>query len=219
MDGGLRGHWHEFSIGNNELNHCYIISDSTVNTNKYTLGGIYKIKNANLSEVAKPMYYKGEDLYETIYTKDTIQFNDSIIWVKQKNDIETFVCDFSAGLKLNIAPFETNSINFDLEEKDINMVLYVGKVKKHFLEESESVYSIQLNDKLAPIDKVLEFLLCIHCDNKSMNIAIKMDKNTPVSFIKKLENEIIGEGIFRRNQIYYLVINPKKKIHGYNNYY
>jgi len=220
----LYGHWHEYSENNNDYNHCFIITDSTFSYDENTMGAIDKL--TDLEHFGSPLEwvnYPQKLLTNMKIRKNEIIFGDSLIWKRQKNDLKTYISDFSVGLKLLIEPFETNIKTFDLAKTYVNsFFIYIGKVKKAYINELENIndnnFYIQLNDEISQLDRIFPFLLCNHCDFQEQRIFISADKNTPKEFLQMVEEEIIKEGVYNRGQIFYLTINTAEKIHGYNHY-
>ena len=220
----LIGHWHEFNIGESEFLNCFIITDSTFSEDKYSIGGTNRL--TDIEDYKSPLdwvFYPDKLKSKIKFKKNEIQFGDSIIWKRQKNDLKTFISDFSAGLKLDVKPYETDSITFDLQrEYEKTIYLYIGKVKESFTGirgvENDRYY-VQLNDKISTSDNIFQFVMCYDCDRGKYKILISADKYTPNDFLKEVEAEITKNGYYRRSQIYYLVINPKEQISGYNHYH
>lgn len=96
--------------------------------------------------------------------------NDSIFWIKQTDQRKSFLSDFSAGLLVQINPFESDKSEFDLTPNDSTRgnYIFVGKLKRRVLENhkkyNEAKYYVQLNDKIAHLEDIIPFLLCNHCD-------------------------------------------------------
>ena len=112
--------------------------------------------------------------------------------------------------------------NFDLKQNSNVLFIAIGKLKKSTLQLSDKYnlddYYLQLNDKISDIKDFKEFIFYDSLErNEGSQIAILInaDRNVPQSFLSKLEAEILNSG-YKRNQIYYLTMNPNKRVYGYN---
>ncbi len=221
----LIGHWHEYKTNNSDYLNCYHITDSTFGTNPRTYGGYSNYERGDdlnrleIVSLANGDYNQTSDF--TIRGKRLI-LNDSIYWVKQTDDEETFLSDFSAGLPVSINPFESNSSEFDYKSNDkLSIYIYVGKLKKSALNRykkfNSEKYHILLNDKIGRVEDLRSFVICGHCDTRKIGVFINADKNTPTEFLTEIESEILN--YLNKKQIYYLTINLKELRSGYNHSY
>ena len=223
----LIGHWHEFKTNKSDYLNCYHITDSTIGINPLSNGGYddYErgsdIDQSELLSLANGNYNWTSDFK---ISGNKLTLNDSIFWIKQTNKRESFVSDFSAGLLLNINPFESTSTDYDYEKNDLHSGywLFVGKMKKSVLEKfkkfDEDQFYLQINDKLANVNEIRRFLQCYHCDITMDRIFIHADKDTPKKFLNEIEAEILKNGNIKK-QIFYLTINKTELSSGYNHSY
>ena len=223
----LIGHWHEFKTNDSEYLNCYQINDSTIGFNKLSNGGYQDYKRG--SDIGHTEIFSlTSDSYN--YTSDfkingnKLILSDSIFWIKQTEPKNIFLSDFSAGLLLDIIPFESNKTEFDFKPNDntIGNYIFVGKLKNRVLNKHNKFngenYYIQLNDKIGKIEDIIPFLHCNHCEKRKQKIFMHVDRNTPKELIFEIESEMEKINI-RKYQIYYLTINTKKLTSGYNNSY
>ena len=222
----LVGHWHEFEKGNPDFINCHKITDSTYFLNAYTYGSGEPFKRG--IEMKKTEIAIGGDYFFTsdfTFDKNQLIVNDSIYWIKQEDNLKTFIDDFSAGLLVNIHPFETNLTKFDYNKsrKPLEILIYIGTIKKSILNQSNAYSSkkhyIQLNDMISSINDIRSFVIpaCTLNSTKEDKILLHLDKDTPVELINQIEAEILSSG-YKRNQMYYLTINPNKRVYGYNHH-
>lgn len=221
----LIGHWHEYQKGNPDFLSCHKITDSTYSLDSETYGGSYVIKRGvdiKKNEIA----INGNYFYSSDFSisNNKIIVNDSIYWIKQEDNKQTFISDFSSGLLVNIVPFETKLTKFDYKKntEHLEILIYIGKLKKSMLSSFEEYnskeYYVQLNDKISYSTNDIRSFLITECDlngNKEDKILLHMDKDTPVELTNKIETEILNSG-YKKNQIYYLTVNLEKKLYGYN---
>jgi len=232
----LVGHWHEFEKGNDDFICCHTITDSTytitMNVFDFMADSILKRgidiqKNQVFTPQKKGAFgYDINDFFTSDFSvkENKIFIEDSIYWVKQKDDNSSFISHFSLGFLVDIHPFETNQtkFNFDLKQNSNVLFIAIGKLKKSTLQLSDKYnlddYYLQLNDKISDIKDFKEFIFYDSLErNEGSQIAILInaDRNVPQSFLSKLEAEILNSG-YKRNQIYYLTMNPNKRVYGYN---
>lgn len=218
----LVGHWHEYNLQSNELgfNHCFILTDSTFAVDKYTTGGVIKKNDYENEYFWTSTFYSEELITKKVVKKNKVIFGDTIVWKKQKDNLKTFISDFSAGIKLNIIPFETNEIIFEKTKPErINIFIYIGMVKSKFLNNSKKIeqgqFYLQLNDTITTIDKLVNFILCNHCGYDMIDIYIHADQNVPKPYLEKIEKEISKFPINIEEQIFYLHMNKEKLKTGY----
>ena len=220
----LVGHWHEFEKGNPDFVNCHKITDSTYSLNTCTYGSGEPIKRG--AEMKKTEIAIGGDYFFTsdfTFDKNQLIVNDSIYWIKQEDNLQTFISDFSAGLLVNIYPFDTNLTEFDYykSKKPLEILIYIGTPKKSILNQSNTYNSkehyIQLNDMICSINHIRSFVIpgCTLNSNEEDKILLHLDKDTPVELINQIETEILNSG-YQKNQIYYLTINSNKRVYGYN---
>ena len=225
----LIGHWHEFKTNDSEYLNCYQINDSTIGFNKLSNGG-YDDYKRGLDIEQSEIFSLTNDNYN--WTSDfeingnKLILNDSIFWIKQTQTDQknVFLSDFSAGLLLQITPFESNKTEFDFKPNDstIGNYIFVGKLKNKILNKHKKFnkenYYIQLNDKIGKIEDIIPFLHCNHCDKRKQKVFMHVDRNTPKELLFEIESEMEKINI-RENQIYYLTINTKILTSGYNHSY
>ena len=173
----LIGHWHEYTTQSNssEFKRCLIITDSTLAVDKFTMGGIVAISDYENENFWTSTFYPDDLIAKRQVKKNEVIFGDSIIWKKQKDNLETFLSDFSVGLELRVIPFETHDTEFEtIQPKRISNFIYVGLVKNELLHKSNEViegqYYIQLNNRITTTDDVLDFIACDHCDYDIIDI-------------------------------------------------
>jgi hypothetical protein len=212
------GHWHEYYPNDTEYRNCYKISDSTALQNNYEgyITDLIIDYNSNLKFD-----------YSEWNIKDNNRFilQDTIVWIRQKEDLKTYILDFSSGLLVKINPYEINAISFDnLDDNYNDPIFHIGKLKENYLQlkhpNNSSEYQIQLNDRISDIKNLRNFLYEA-CDafkdcSSEIKILINADKNTPKDFLDKVEYEILDALTIDKNQIYYLTINSEKKLSGFN---
>lgn len=217
----LVGHWHEFEKGNPDFLSCHKITDSTYSLDSETYGGSYVIKRGvdiKENEIA----INGNYFYSSDFSisNNKLIVNDSIYWIKQEDNEQTFISDFSSGLLVNIVPFETKLTKFDYKKntKHLEIIIYIGKLKKSTLTSNKKYNSnehyIQLNEKISYLNNIRDYLLSGQRNEAREKILLHIDKNTPKSFLDQIETEILNCG-YKRNQIYYLTANIQKKCYGY----
>ena len=97
------GHWHEYLGNNKDFRECIIIRDSTFSIDELTLGGEFDYYK-DLNFILQNVYYDSLIFQNYKIKKDFISINDSIKWIKQEEDTQTLIDDFSAGLKIKIEP-------------------------------------------------------------------------------------------------------------------
>ena len=232
----LVDHWHEFEKGNPQFICCHNITDSTYTitmnvfdfmTDSILKRGIDIRKNELFTPQKKGTsgYHINEYFTTDFSIKDKkVVIEDSIYWIKQKENNATFMSHFSLGLLVNIHPFETNQseFNFNLAKKTNVIFIHIGKLKKSTLVHSNKYnlddYYIQLNDKISFINDIRAFLLSESEERNEGSpcaLLINADKNVPANFLSKLKTEILNCG-FQKNQIYFLTINLNKRLYGYN---
>lgn len=221
----LIGHWHEFEKGNPDFLSCHKITDSTYSLDSETYGGSYVIKRGvdikkNEIVINSNYFYSSDFSIST----NKLTVNDSIYWIKQEDNEQTFISDFSSGLSVNIVPFETNVTKFDYKKnrKHLEILIYIGKLKKTVLNSNKEYNSkehyIQLNEIITNSINDIRSFLITECDlngNKEDKILLHMDKDTPIELINKIKTEILNSG-YQKNQIYHLTVNLNKRLYGYN---
>ena len=220
----LIGHWHEFNIGESEFLNCFIITDSTFSEDKYSIGGTNRLTDIENYESPLDWVFYPDRLKSNIkFKKNEIIFGDSIIWRKQKNNEETFISDFSAGLKIDLKPKVSNVSEFLIIENDSipYIKLYIGKVKDRFLNESKGIfrneYYMQINDKITNKETdLLNYVLSVH--RSEVNLLISADRNTPNEYFDNLDS-VFKKINLRKKYIYFLKVNPKKLMLGYDHYH
>jgi len=218
----LIGHWHEYTPQSNksEFKQCFIVTDSTFAVNKLTMGGVTKKSDYEDGNFWISTYYPEDLIAKREVKKNEVIFGDSIVWKRQEDNLKTFISDFSAGIKLNIIPFETNDTEFEtIKPNRISNFIYVGLAKNQFLNKSSNIiegeYYLQLNDRITTIDEVLNFIACNHCEFDIIDIYIHADQNTPKMYLENIENEISKLRINLKEQVYYLYMNKEKSKAGY----
>ena len=223
----LIGHWHEFKTNDSEYLNCYQITDSTIGINSLSNGGYddYKrgsdIEQSEILSLANDNYIWTSDFK---INEDKLILNDSIFWIKQTDKKKSFLSDFSAGLLLEINPFESRKPKFDFKPNDSTIVnfIFVGKLKNNVLNKYKKYdrekYYIQLNDKIAQTKDIIPFLSCHHCDIRKQIVLMHVDRTTPKELLDKLESEMKKINIIKR-KIYYLTINTTELTSGYNHSY
>ncbi|VXB56821.1 hypothetical protein FLAVO9AF_200019 [Flavobacterium sp. 9AF] len=232
----LVGHWHEYQIGNPDFVCCHNITDSTYTitmnvfdfiTDSILKRGIDIPKNEVFTPQKKGAFgYDINDFFTSDFSvkENKVFIEDSIYWVKQKEDNATFISHFSMGLLINIHPFETNETKFDYNLNKISNLtfIHIGKLKNTPLSLTKKYnpknYYLQLNDKISSISDIREFVLSESEETNASSqilLLINADKNVSKEFLLKLENEILNSG-YAKNQIYYLTVNPEKRVYGYN---
>ncbi|NHN25184.1 hypothetical protein FIA58_005780 [Flavobacterium jejuense] len=218
----LIGHWHEYEKGNPDFINCHKITDSTYSVDLYTYGSGEPMKRG--TEIKKSEIAIQEYVFSSNFSisNNKLIINDSIYWIKQEDNEQTFIADFSAGLLVNIHPFETNATEFDYKKntKHLEVLIYIGTLKKSTLtsykEYNSKEHYIQLNDKIVNVYDIKSYLdYGVHHDER-IKVVLHTDKNTPKPFLSQIETEILNCG-YKRNQIYYLTVNTQKKLYGYNN--
>lgn len=230
------GHWHEFEKGNDNFICCHNITNSTytitMNVFDFMADSILKRgidiqKNQVFTPQKKGAFgYDINDFFTSDFSvkENKVFIEDSIYWVKQKDDNSSFISHFSLGLLVDIHPFETNQIkfNFDLKQNSNVIFIAIGKLKKSILQQSDKYnlddYYLQLNDKISDIKDLKKFIFYDSLERNEGSqivILINADKNVPKAFLSKLETEILNFA-YQKNQIYYLTINPNKRVYGYN---
>jgi len=165
-------------------------------------------------------FYPRDLITKRIVKKNEVVFGDSIIWRRQKENLETFLSDFSAGVKLNIIPFETNDTEFEIRKpQGFPHYIYIGLVKSEYLNKSNKInkgqYNLQLNDRIANIDDLRSFIFCYHCDYDKLEFFIHADQNVPKSYLDSIIAELSKFRISLEDQVYYLYINKKNRKFGY----
>ena len=216
----LIGHWHEYEVGNPDYISCHKITDSTYSIDLESCG--FSAKRG--IEIQKDeIAIDGNYFFTNDFSinNNKLIVNDSIYWIKQKDNEQTFISDFSAGLLVNIHPFETNTTEFDYKKKTkhLEILIYIGTLKKSTLtsykEYSSNKHYVQLNEKISNVNDIKSFLdYGAHYD-KQIKVLLHTDKDTPKAFLDQIENEILNCG-YKRNQIFYLTMNSKKRMYGYN---
>jgi len=141
------------------------------------------------------------------FKKGEIFINDSIKWVKQKENTQTFLNDFSAGLKININPeiniYKKNDL---VKEQDLNYYIFIGKYK------TENKYYFQLNEKISGISDLPYFLACYDCSTSDLNIFNSADMNTHE---KLLDSTITTIKKINKGKIYLTFADTIKKVKFY----
>ena len=223
----LIGHWHEFKTNDSEYLNCYQITDSTIGINPRSNGGYrdfirgYDIEQSEIISIANENYNWTSDF--EIRGKKLI-LNDSIFWIKQTDQRKSFLSDFSAGLLVQINPFESDNSEFDLTPNDSTRgsYIFVGKLKSKILDKHKKYnrekYYIQLNDKIGQTKDIIRFFDCPHCDWTKIVVFMHVDRNTPKELLAEMESEMEKINI-RKRQIYYLTINTSELTSGYNHSY
>ena len=223
----LIGHWHEFKINNSEYLNCYQITDKTIKINSLSNGSNqeyrrgFDIHQSDILSLANNNYITTSDFK---FSRNKLILNDSIFWTKQTDKTKSFLSDFSAGLLLEINPFESENSEFDFKKDDsiIENYIFVGKLKNNILKKHKKYngekYYIQLNDKIAKAEDISPFLLCSHCDMRKQVVFMNVDKNTPKKLLSEMESQMKKINI-RKRQIYYLTINTTELTSGYNHSY
>ena len=226
----LNGHWHEFESDNPISVKCIKITDSTLSINENTDGVISKRVNYDLPYI---WYLDSTDISKAKISKNKIVFNDKLKWIRQEENNETFISDFSIGLSVDIYPPEKDSLQFDLTDiEGLNSLIFIGKLKKEAFANSVTFdlnsnkvdtnyreidtinYHIQLNDKISKIEDIPRYLFGGHRKIKEQNIIISADRETPKNMINEIEKKIMEFGI-TKTQIYYLNIDSENNV-GYN---
>jgi len=193
----IEGHWHEYVNNNIDYSRCIIVKDSTYYIDKFTLGYLYEIPYLNNSELLKHVFRLDTAIVSNPkFQSKKIIFNDSIYWKRKKDNTETFLSDFSAGMKLKVAPYISNFEPSDtLNDNFLGLTnfIYAGKSKKEFTNnfiDSTSNY-IQLNDQIkSNFNDVINFIACNHCDFKEISTVLKVDKEVPYPFLDSLYSKM-----------------------------
>lgn len=212
------GHWHEFTNNNSDFGECIIITDTTFSIDKFTLGGNFD-SYKDFNEILL-MNYSDSLIYQKHkIKKDFIFINDSIKWVKQKENTLTFLNDFSAGLKIKIKPFINEySIKDTVDMSKPKSHIYIGK-PKDFARKNiiENQFNIQLNDKVNNNeDSLLRFLFCSHCDLNTYNYIIITDAKVDKFYINNIK-KIMDTINIRESEIYFVYADTLINKYGYKN--
>lgn len=220
----LVGHWHEYKTNGSDYINCYRITDSTIGFNPRSNGG-YDAYRRGLDIGRSEIFSLVDEHYnwtsDFTISGDKLIINDSVFWIKQTDERKSFLTDFSAGLLVNISPFESNNSEFDLLPDSEAMIIYifVGKLKssvlKRYTKFDKDRYYIQLNDKIAAMDDIVYFVNFGHSDITKRKVFMHVDKNTPTALLAQMEAEMAKVNI-RKHQIYYLTINTTELTSGYN---
>jgi hypothetical protein len=223
----LIGHWHEFKVNDSDYLNCYRITDSTIGINSLSNGGFndYRrgldLEQSEILSLANGNYKWTSDF---IINGNKLILNDSIFWIKQTDKRTSFLTDFSAGLLVDINPFESKKSIFDFQPNQITNgnYIFVGKLKNSVWEKhtkfNKEEYYIQLNDKISKPEDIVWFMDCGHCDITKQLVYMHVDKNTPKELLSEIETEMSKININKR-QIYYLTINRTELVSGYNHSY
>ncbi len=223
----LIGHWHEFKTNDSEYLNCYKITDSTIGINSLSNGGYDDYRRGSDIEQSKILSLANDNYNWTSDYKisgNKLILNDSIFWIKQTDKKKSFLSDFSAGLLLEIKPFESDKSEFDFKPNDstIGNYIFVGKLKNSILNKykkyDKEKYYIQLNDKIGQTKDIIPFLLCNHCDIRKQLVFMHVDRDTPKELLSEMESEMEKINV-RKRQIYYLTINTAELKSGYNHSY
>ncbi|WP_445711751.1 hypothetical protein [Flavobacterium sp.] len=219
----LIGHWHEYEVGNTDYINCHKITDSTYSIDLETYGAGYPIKRG--VEIQKDEIAIRDYIFITDFSinNNKLIVNDSVYWIKQEDNEQTFISDFSAGLLVNIHPFETTTSEFDYDYKDYNhgyeIHIYIGKLKKNtqnsHKENNIRDYYIQLNERISNLKDIRSFLDYGSHYDKKLKVLLHTDKNTPKDLLKQIELEIKNCG-YKKSQIYYQTVNTQKRVSGFN---
>lgn len=220
----LIGHWHEYEVGNPDYMNCHKITDSTYSIDLESCG--FSAKRG--IEIQKDeIAIDGNYFFTNDFSinNNKLIVNDSIYWIKQKDNEQTFISDFSAGLLVKIHPFETNTTEFDYDYdyEDYNhgyeIHIYIGKLKKDTLnsykENNIREYCIQLNERISNLKDIRSFLIDGSHYDKKLKVLLHTDKNTPKDLLQQIELEIMNSG-FQQDQIYYQTVNTQKRVSGFN---
>lgn len=198
----VNGHWHE--IYNDEVIHCYRITDSTYSIDQMSLGFISPLEIVNGK---KSLYSMLVSAYTNDYSldQDVIQFNDSIRWKRAESNYETFLTDLSLGLHVQITPKVLEKDQFDLSYAYSDVIIFIGKSK---IDSTNSIYNIQLNDVLSIVDDLPIFLDNGHGENANQILVINADRFTSDTLITQVAQHALNSGYSSRN-IYQTAISPQ----------
>ena len=216
------GHWHEFRDQNPDFENCYVISDSTISINNATVGGTFFLNSLDLEKIWKYSRYSSGTVPNYKVTNGAIEFENGIEWIRQTDNQETFLKDFSAGYKIKINPIETTGEPIepiDLDNGRYSIIIALGKLKPQFENRENGIlsgkYYFQTNDKLTSnLNDLIEFISCIHCQMDKIDLYVNMDKDTPLEQKKKLDSVITFLNL-SPNQIFFQRVDIKKMKSGY----
>ncbi|WP_460219340.1 hypothetical protein [Psychroserpens sp. MEBiC05023] len=223
----LIGHWHEFKSNESEYLNCYHITDSTIGINPLTNGGYDDYRRGSDIDQSEILSLANDNYNWTSDFKingNKLIVNDSTFWIKQTDNEQSFLSDFSVGLLVDINPKETDKAEFDFTPNDsiIKSYIFIGTLKNSVWNKNQKFnkekYYIQLNDKIAQTEDIIPFLLCYHCEMRNHVVLMHMDKNTPIELINEIETEMEKINV-QKSSIYYLTKNTTELISGYNHSY
>lgn len=221
----LVGHWHEYLDENQDFENCYIISDSTISINKFTNGATFQLDMSNnSSNVWEFIPYPDSILQSHSIQLDKVTFANKTKWISQSDTSKTFLEDFSAGYKIRVHPFESkikNSDSISYHNDRLSIVLACGPIKSQYVDQKNGFlknhFYFQINDKLTTdYEDLVEFINCLHCQLDKIDLYVNMDRNTPNTMKRKLDN-IITFFNFKQNQVFYLHTDIEKLTKGYKN--
>ncbi len=206
----LTGHWHE--VLNGKVVHCYHLTDSTFAVDELSVG--YKNPYEYINN-RRALYSEATFEYSIDYQvlENRIIFNDSIEWVRVKNDLDAFMADLSIGLKVSIEPPELINREFDFPYKIDNATyLYIGRLKNSGTATGEN-FEIQMNDVISPLNDVAVYVNCGHCNMNEKIVVLNANKYVPELLIQSVIDEILKGGILRQN-IYTTAIDKNEMSMG-----
>lgn len=215
------GHWHEYIGNNKDFRECIIINNSTFSIDKNTIGGEFDYYE-DFNFILQYVYYDSLIFQNYKIKKEFISINDSIKWIKQEEDTQTFINDFSAGLKINIEPFTfkynpKDSIkNFD---KKSNKIVFIGKPKEFVNKKfNKNNYFYQLNENLNSDHNILfRYFNCHHCKSfNDYNYIVISDKNIPKDFLNQFK-QILNEINVKNENVFFMYSDTSLNKIGYKN--
>ncbi|WP_396637415.1 hypothetical protein [Maribacter sp. R77961] len=220
----LNGHWHEYLDNSQDLDNCYIITDTTISINKFTNGATFQLDSAKPSQIWEYIQYPDSIIQSHLIKGDKVIFQNNTKWIRQISDSETFLNDFSAGYKVNILPFEStieNSDSIDFQNNKLSIILACGQIKSQYVDPSKGFFKnqfyFQINNKVTKeYGDLLEYINCTHCKLNNINLYVNMDRRTPIKLQKELDSALHFLNI-KKSQVFYLNADLKRLNKGYKN--
>ncbi|RKN81595.1 hypothetical protein [Ulvibacterium marinum] len=216
------GHWHEYKNQKQDFENCYIITDSTISINRFTYGGTFYLDSVDLEKVWSYSRYFDGMLPNHKLLSHSIEFENGIEWIKQPENLETFLKDFSAGYKIRIIPFEVTGEpieQIDFNSGRLSVILALGRLKSQYENQEKgflrSNHYFQVNDKLtSDVNELIEYVYCTHCKLDQIDLYVNMDKDTPPKH-KKILDSVISILNLKPNQVFVQLADIKRMRSGY----
>lgn len=200
----VQGYWREYDKTHSDFYNSFFILDSIVSYKEYLKTRSRKLKLDQTKLSLPKNIYEWTNKYK-VY-KNKIIFEDSTVWVKSTETIQTKIEDLYSNLKIKVIPpiVDTDSLDLfsTIDNSYIVDIINIGQKKKSFNDSLllENYSTVQLNHVFAQFKQISIYLerSCGTSPYKGSVLIINADSRTPTSFIDSVA-EIGARNYYRKN--------------------